>query len=356
MEEDKTEELKKKIEAVLFAAGRKVELEEIAKLCKTKDLAAVANTLHALKQEYDEKGSPLLLTPEGNGWKLTVREKYLPLVREITPHTELAKAILETLAVIAWKHPVLQSEVIKIRSTKAYEHIKELLELGFINKEKKGRSYLLKVTGKFFDYFDLPDEKKAQELFHQAATQQGDNAQQPPTLGGLEVYAVPAEEVQKEQMQQAAKESAEKLGPLEVYEEEDAGETEQQEVEKEVMEEPTPEEQEKTEHEKKEMAEPAELKTTQAEASEETPIVTESAETEPTSSSSLAEAIEKEAREEMEEEQQETAEKTEQQHGRKLSEELEEFAESEEEPGEKEEENAEEETPETSEQEEEKGE
>ncbi len=151
-------DLIKKVEAVLFAAGRMVLLDDIARFCNaTKE--DTKKTLFELKQQYEQRESPLLLIEEGDGWKLTVGEKYLDVVKEIVPTTELTKQVLETLAVIAWKQPILQSEVVNIRTNKAYEHIAELEKLGFITKIKKGRSYLLKPTGRFFDYFDLPEDK-----------------------------------------------------------------------------------------------------------------------------------------------------------------------------------------------------
>ncbi|MFO8015828.1 MAG: SMC-Scp complex subunit ScpB [Candidatus Woesearchaeota archaeon] len=160
------EDLKKEIEAVLFAAGRKVSLEEIAKLCKA-DQKEVEDALKEIKEDYSSNQSPLFLTEEGDGYKLTVREKYLPLVKEVTPHTELSRSMLGTLAVIAWKQPVMQSEVINIRTSKAYEDIKELVDLGFISKEKKGRTYIIKPTGKFFEYFDLPSKEAMDEVFRE---------------------------------------------------------------------------------------------------------------------------------------------------------------------------------------------
>lgn len=157
-------EIKNQIEAILFAAGKKVTYELIARLCNL-PLATIKDNLMLLKKEYEERQSPLLITEEVDGWKITVREKYLLLVQKLMPDTELSKSILETLAVIAWKQPVMQSEVIHLRTTKAYEHIQELEETGFIIKERKGRSYLLKTTHKFYEYFDLPGKEALKELF-----------------------------------------------------------------------------------------------------------------------------------------------------------------------------------------------
>ena len=157
-------DLKKQAEAVLFAAGNRIEIGEIAKLCRA-DINSLKNALKELKKDYDEKNSSLMVSEEGNFWKLTVREAYMPLVQQINPHTELDKTTIETLAVIAWKAPILQSDVIKTRTNKAYDHIKELVDSGFLVKQKHGRSYMLKLSQKFFEYFDLKDKRDIKERF-----------------------------------------------------------------------------------------------------------------------------------------------------------------------------------------------
>jgi segregation and condensation protein B len=165
------EELKKKVEALLFSAGTKLEFEEIRRLCRAKE-DELKQVLEELKKEINDKDSSLMLVEEANSWKLTVRERYLNIVRKIVSQTELSKSIMETLAVIAWKYPVLQSEVIKIRTNKAYDHLNELEELGYISRQKYGRTKLIKLTQKFFDYFDLPPDKLKEVFkdFSQIAT------------------------------------------------------------------------------------------------------------------------------------------------------------------------------------------
>ncbi len=157
-------ELKNTVESILFSTGRKLELEELSRLCKTKDLEQLKLALQELKQELDQKDSSIMLVEEGNSWKLTIREKYLPYVRKVVTQTELSKSILETLAVIAYKSPTLQSQIIKIRTNKAYGHLDELESSGYITREKKGRTKLIKLTQKFFDYFDIPPEQLKQKL------------------------------------------------------------------------------------------------------------------------------------------------------------------------------------------------
>jgi segregation and condensation protein B len=156
-------ELKNKIEALLFSAARKMDVEEIARLCRTKP-EDVIEKLTELKFDYEQKDSSIMVVDEGKAWKLTVKEKFIPLVQKIVTETELNKSVLETLAVIAWKYPILQSDLIKIRTNKAYEHLKELEDNGYITRQKHGRTNLIKLTQKFFDYFDLPKEKLKEQF------------------------------------------------------------------------------------------------------------------------------------------------------------------------------------------------
>ncbi|MBI2545636.1 SMC-Scp complex subunit ScpB [Candidatus Woesearchaeota archaeon] len=154
---------KHNVEAVLFSTGRKMNVEEIAKLCRILREDAL-NALRELQADYNARNSSLMVIDEGDTWKLTIRERHLPVVKKIVAETELPKSVIETLAVIAWKAPVLQSDIIKVRTNKAYEHLKELEESGYITRQRKGRTNLIKLTQKFFQYFDLPPEK-LQQMF-----------------------------------------------------------------------------------------------------------------------------------------------------------------------------------------------
>ena len=157
---------KNQIEALLFASGRFMDANTLLLLTGASGKQVLINNVRKLKEEYDERESPLMVVEEKDGWKLTVRETYLSLVRKIISETELPKTILETLAIIAWRSPVLQSEVVNIRHNKAYEHISELVDLGFIRKETSGRSYLLNLTEKFYEYFDVDGSKDIREVFN----------------------------------------------------------------------------------------------------------------------------------------------------------------------------------------------
>ena len=150
--------VKNKVEAVLFSAGHKMSLDELCRLCRSKREDVII-ALQELKNEYENKQSSLMLVEEGDFWKLTVRDHLIPIVRKIVTETELTKSMLETLSVISFKYPILQSDLIKIRSNKAYDHLAELEASGYISRQKHGRTNLIKLTEKFFKYFDLTEEK-----------------------------------------------------------------------------------------------------------------------------------------------------------------------------------------------------
>ncbi len=157
------DELKRMIEAILFAAGRKLELSELAKLCRRAE-SEIVSVLEEWSSQLDASSSPTMLVQDGSGWKLTVREKYAQVIKKVVTKTELPKGHMETLAVVAYKAPVLQSKVVKIRTNKAYDHLFQLEDSGFITREKSGRSKLIKLTPKFFEYFDIDPSKLKQKF------------------------------------------------------------------------------------------------------------------------------------------------------------------------------------------------
>ena len=160
------EDKEKQVEAVLFAVGKEITSERLASLCSL-DIKETNKIVQKLAQEYESKNNSLKIEARENGWKLTVKDEFVPLVSNIVSSTELEGALMDTLAVIAWKYPIIQSDIIKLRGSGAYEHMKLLEEQGFIAKEKSGRTFKVKLTGKFFEYFDLPSEEAKQAFLNQ---------------------------------------------------------------------------------------------------------------------------------------------------------------------------------------------
>lgn len=162
---DRKIDLKDKIEALLFVAGRPLSIDELSKICSS-DKNKVKKEVDKLRKEYSSKNSLKIIEINDN-YKIVVREELIPIVERVVPTPEFNKAVMETLSIIAWKQPILQSDIIKIRSSSAYDHIRELLDMGFISRERHGRSYIIKITPKFLEYFELPSSKELKQTFKQ---------------------------------------------------------------------------------------------------------------------------------------------------------------------------------------------
>ena len=162
--ERKSAEVKKKVEAILFTTGRFLTSEEISQHCNIAPVEKVKEVLEALSKHYVEKDSALEIVNEGDKWKLNIKKEHLHLTQRLLENAEMNVPIQETLAVVAYKQPSVQSDVVKVRGNKSYEHLSFLLDAGFITSEKFGRTKLLKLTEKFYDYFDVVHEQLSNKL------------------------------------------------------------------------------------------------------------------------------------------------------------------------------------------------
>ncbi len=157
--------IKAKIEAILFLTAKPIKAQAIAALLN-EDSSLVRQTILSLIQEYENKDGALEIASE-NGYIIQVKEEYANLLNDLNP-IELSQAAIRTLSAIAIKQPVIQSEIIKLRGSGAYDHIKELLEKDFISKHDDGRSPIIMTTKKFQEYFRLSKEAHSlRKLFKQ---------------------------------------------------------------------------------------------------------------------------------------------------------------------------------------------
>jgi len=151
-------ELKSKLEAILFCSPQGVELAKLAKLCGIGAKGHVKAVLNSIKEDLEKREAGIKLIRNENVWRFRVRDEHVGLVTE-SAKPEIDKAILQTLAFIAHKGSARQSDVVKLRSNKAYDHIKQLVDLGFVEAKKKGTTKLIAPTKKFYKYFNLNENE-----------------------------------------------------------------------------------------------------------------------------------------------------------------------------------------------------
>lgn len=160
-EVDEAEEGKnlKKIEAALFISARFISVKELVELTDINPLM-LKELLSKLNDKYASLDTAIEIIHKEDLWKMDLRHEYFDMINRLaTGNAEFSRAEQETLAIIAYKQPVKQSVIIKIRGNKAYDHIKNFLEMGLVRGKKAGHTVELSLTEGFFDYFHL--EKKA---------------------------------------------------------------------------------------------------------------------------------------------------------------------------------------------------
>jgi segregation and condensation protein B len=157
--ENKETESTEKVEASLFIAGRFLNLQELIMLTDVNPIM-LKEILHRLEKKYST--GVLRLINRSNSWKMDVAEKYHYLINKLaTGNAEFTKAEQETLAIIAYKQPIKQSVIIKIRGNKSYDHIRKFRDLGLVVAKKAGHTLDLSLSEEFYEYFNVHNKENA---------------------------------------------------------------------------------------------------------------------------------------------------------------------------------------------------
>jgi len=157
------DENKKVIESALFMAPGSIEFKEIHKLIEECNKDHVEGMLDEIMTDYNNGGHGVEVVAQGGCYQMRVKPHHLEKVKHLALKAEMPKSTQRTLALIALKEPIKQSLVVKYRNVKAYDHLKVLLGQGFVSREPFGRTYLLRTTPKFKEYFGEIKAKVKQE-------------------------------------------------------------------------------------------------------------------------------------------------------------------------------------------------
>ncbi len=154
---------KRAVEAILFAAERPLSLKRLAEVLGVTDLDSVRRSLDELAAEYDHLQMAFTVAEVAGGLQLRTRPEFSPWLRRLkkSQASRLSRAALETLAVVAYKQPVMKSEIDLIRGVETGGVLKSLLEKDLIRilgrKDLPGRPLLYGTTSRFLEVFDLKD-------------------------------------------------------------------------------------------------------------------------------------------------------------------------------------------------------
>tara|TARA_B100000579_G_C22560886_1_gene724356 strand:+ start:189 stop:686 length:498 start_codon:yes stop_codon:yes gene_type:complete len=153
-----------RLEAILYLKGKPLKISEITEYMN-EDSTKVKEALFALRASYAQRDTALEIVEKNGSFSLQLRAGLGELVQNLLP-VDISIATLRTLATIALKKRILQSDLVEIRGSGAYEHIKELISQNFIERKRQrdGRSYWITLSEKFHQTFSiLPDISSAKE-------------------------------------------------------------------------------------------------------------------------------------------------------------------------------------------------
>ena len=161
------EEKKARLEAALYLAEDPVTRKEIAEIMNLGSIGYVDMLIQEFEEMLEEEHRGLELIHTEEGYELKVKKDHIDDVSHLAPHQDLNSGELRTLSLIAYNAPVEQTNIIEIRGNRAYQHVKELVSRGFIDKEKDGRTAILDVTDFFLDYFDIDSVDEFKDNFEE---------------------------------------------------------------------------------------------------------------------------------------------------------------------------------------------
>ncbi len=175
IEESKEKENLKRLEAVFFVSGRFLNMQDLISFTDLNPII-IRELIEKLQEKYEKMDSAIEFIEKNNMWKMDVRQEYSSIINKLaTGSSEFSKAEQETLAIIAFKQPIKQSVIIKIRGNKAYDHIKKFSDLDLIKKKRTGHTHELSLSDDFYDYFNV---QEAENILKQNPETESNNTEE----------------------------------------------------------------------------------------------------------------------------------------------------------------------------------
>ena len=172
--EEKIEDLKPKIEAALFMSNQPISLEKLKKLFG-KSIGILKSVLDGLKQEYESENKGIHILETIEGYQIKVKPEYVKYVRTLTPYKDLSRGLLKVLALVAYKQPITQSQIVKVIGNRTYAYVKKLEQKGLIRTVKHGRTKALIATKEFANYFGLESAEDFKKFFEEMVENENKN-------------------------------------------------------------------------------------------------------------------------------------------------------------------------------------
>jgi segregation and condensation protein B len=148
------------LEAILYAASRPMALTDIVTSLRLENEIEADRLVKMLQQYYEDDDSALEIKnlPQERV-VLQLRSEFTKPASRYSLKPLLSEGTLRTLSYIAYHQPVEQKDIALARGSQAYKHLKQLDDMGLINREKSGRTSIVRTTQDFADYLGLSTER-----------------------------------------------------------------------------------------------------------------------------------------------------------------------------------------------------
>ncbi len=151
------------IETLLFLSGEALSVQSLREILEIPE-GDIRNLLTELMEEYRGRTTGLMIVEIANGYQMVTNPEYAGWVkkfRNIHASSKLSLPALETLAIIAYRQPIIKAEIEQVRGVNSDSAIRTLYDKRLIKimgrKEAPGRPFLYGTTREFLQYFGLKD-------------------------------------------------------------------------------------------------------------------------------------------------------------------------------------------------------
>jgi segregation and condensation protein B len=157
-------QLKSAIEALVFVSGNPLSPDRLKGIFEEASAEQIEAQVRLLQQEYNDRGSGLMIAEVAGGYQLATRPEHFGWIRKfktVRTTTRLSKPALETLAIVAYKQPITRSEVEAIRGVNIGGIMRNLMERRLVKivgkKDVPGKPMMYGTSLEFLQYFGLKD-------------------------------------------------------------------------------------------------------------------------------------------------------------------------------------------------------
>jgi len=157
-------ELKAILESLLFVSAEPVPLERLMVVLGTVSKSELKQALQSLREDFDREGRGVQMVELAGGWQMVTRTEHAPWIKRLAKAKAspmLSRQALESLAIIAYRQPIVRSEIEQIRGVEVSTVLRTLLERKLIRmvgrKDVPGRPIMYGTTKLFLQQFGLSD-------------------------------------------------------------------------------------------------------------------------------------------------------------------------------------------------------